>query len=193
MPAMTTLLCVVGSNAQPAIGQASSSATNLTVEVPSTEQDDPVGRTSELAAAWKRAATHGSVFTAVPMDPLAVVVEQWALRLEGNSHELELSIGLVGEIPVPDFWIVADDLPAPHSHWYYEHLAHVARGRVLMRSITPGALRRTIGSLPSAPLPPKLPDLAASARTYVPSQGIGLPGAATQNDLSPVALAVTRS
>ncbi len=189
---MTTLICVVGSNARSAVAQAATSATNLTVVTPTTEHDDPVGRWNDLIAAWRRAATHGSVFTAVPADPLAVVIDQWALRLEGNAHELELSIGLVGDVPPPDYWIVADDLSQPQAHWYYEHLAQLVRGRVLIRSVKPGAIRQTIGSLPTSPLPPKLPDIAASARTYVPSPGLGWSPDQTPEDRSP-SLAVTRS
>ena len=165
---MTTLVSVIGSAAGPALTRAAKTADNVSYEAFDELPSDVVGRTEAIQTLWQRAARHGSVFTAVPLDPLEVVVDHWGRRLTGDTHQLDLAVGLVTDRSSPDFWIVSDELSEPLVHWYLHHLSGLMPGRVLVTEMTPSALLTTIGSLPYAPRGPALKHLAASALDYVP-------------------------
>jgi hypothetical protein len=172
MRTMTTLIAVVGPRAEQVVEALVERSTNLTSESPGPPADDPVQCATHLNAVWRRAARHGSVFTAVAADPLTAVVREWAQRLRGDDHELETVIGLTGELPTPDYWLVDDRLPEPEIHWYAGHLASVARRRVILIRLDPGSLAVQIASLPTGPQPAPITEIAQGARGYVPSQGL---------------------
>lgn len=169
MRTMTTLIAVVGSRAEPALRAAAEHASNLTIENLDPLPDDPLARATTIARIWERAARHGSVYTGVATDPLAAVVREWARRLRGEEHELETMIGLVGDAPPPDYWLVDDRLGEPEIHWYTEHLAGQAAGRIILTRLDPRSITEHIGALPTGPEPEPLRAVAEGARGYVPT------------------------
>ncbi len=169
MRTMTTLIAVIGPRAEPAVQALVERSTNVTNEAVGPLPVDPVQCATHLVAVWRQAARHGSVFTAVAADPLAAVVREWAKRLQGVGHELETAIGLVGDLPTPDFWIVDDTLSEPEIHWYADHLASLAGRRVILAPLDSGPLAGHIASLPTGPQPPPNVEIAQGARGYVPS------------------------
>ncbi len=114
------------------------------------------------------------MYTLVDVDPLDAVVVEWAKRLSGEEHQLELAIGNVRRSPSPDYYLVSDTLKGTKLHWYLGLLVDLSPTRVLTVGGTVddllGALRtrRTGRGLPA------LADLATEARRYVPT---GLSGA----------------
>lgn len=165
---MSTLVAVVSDDLVPALGPLAAAA-NLSVEAVDELPDDLTARSRAVGAAWRRASGRGgSVYTLVPVDPLTVVVEAWARRLTDDGDDLELAIGLVGDPPMPDYYLIAPGLPDPVVHWYTDHLHRLAPDRVLVVEMTPGAIAKQLAGLPYGSPLPDASTVAESARTYVP-------------------------
>lgn len=170
---MTTLLAVVSAAASPAARRAAAVAVNVSFEPAGDLPPAPIDAVAHLTAVWRRAASHGGVYTLVDADPFAPLVEAWAARLEDRPHELELVIGLSSELPVPDYYLVDAALAPPPLHWYADHLANLAPSRVIVQD--PGSLLETLAALPFGRGLPDAGDVAASARSYVPLPSLTSP------------------
>lgn len=158
---MSTLVALVGGPIP-----ASPLGTNVTAEPAGRVPSDPVAAVEHLAAVWRRAARHGSVYTLVDADPFGPLVEAWADRLRGGEDHLELVIGLSSRLVVPDYYLVSPELPQPHIHWYAGHLRSLAASRVLL--VEPTRFLDVLGELPYGRGLEDAATLAASARGYVP-------------------------
>ena len=122
----------------------------------------------QLRHAWNAALRRSTIYTVLTRDPLGPVVREWARRLEGAPADLELAIGLLGDAPLPDFYLVDPDMSGSQAHWYLDHLAKLAPRRVALIEPTEGALLTSIRRLPYGKSLPEVADVLASARTYVP-------------------------
>jgi|FLYL01.1.fsa_nt_gi hypothetical protein len=164
---MTTLLSVVGRGAQMATERLAETAANVSWEAPGRLPGDPLAAAAHLAEVARRAGRHGSVYTLLPVDPFAPLVDAWARRLQGEDHQLEVLIGVAANTPVPDYYLVGG-LPEPQVHWYLGHLRSLAPTRVATVTLTAPGLRETLESLEYGRGLPDAAALAASARDYVP-------------------------
>ncbi|MDP8958428.1 MAG: hypothetical protein M3N51_04340, partial [Actinomycetota bacterium] len=107
MRSVTTLVAVVGERATHAATQAAQAAGNVSMEPVGDVPPQPTEAIERMREVWRRAQRHGSIYTLVDADPLGPVVRQWAARLEGQAHDLEVAIGLSADLPMPDFYLVA--------------------------------------------------------------------------------------
>ena len=164
---MTTLVAVVGPNAGAVIAASAKLAANVTVELAGEIPDGPLEAAAVLAQTWSRARRHGSVYTLVDADPMGAVVAEWARRLRGEENDLEVAIGTAGGT-LPDYYLVARDLPDPEIHWYLGLVRSLSSNRVLTGDLVPRALLDTLSSLPSGRELPPATDLAEQARLWVP-------------------------
>ncbi len=149
------------------------------------EQSDNVARQSapdpvesltdwvdQLRPAWIAAQRRSTIYTVLTRDPLGPVVREWARRLEGAPSDLELAIGLLGDAPLPDFYLVDPSVSGSPAHWYLDHLAKLAPRRVVLLEPTEAALITWIRRLSYGKPLPEVADVLASARRYVPVPGI---------------------
>jgi hypothetical protein len=124
--------------------------------------------TQSLRSAWRAATRRSTIYTMMTSDPLAPVVREWARRLDGANAELELAIGLIGDAPMPDFYIVDPQITGSPAHWYLAHLPKLAPRRVIITEPTEPALVSALRQLPYGPALPTTAEVLDSARTYVP-------------------------
>jgi len=108
------------------------------------------------------------VYTVVPFDPLAALVEAWAARLQGQSNQLETLIGLTPSAPMPHYFVVDPTVEQPTIHWYHDLLAGKSLSRIVPSNLDTNSLRRSIADLPTGPELPDMHDVAELARDYVP-------------------------
>lgn len=160
---VTTLVALVGSAAADAAAAASGAA-NVTHEP--ADLDDP-------AAGWRRARSHTSVYTLIDVDPLGPVVDRWAARLAGGADDLELAIGSLPEVGVPDYYLVDAGLDHPRVDWYLELLESLSPRRVVPVRLRGPAVLDALGRLRFGPEFPSPPELAALSREFVPAAGRG--------------------
>lgn len=162
---VTTLVALVGRDAANVAGGTAAAAANVTHERLA-GADDP-------GAAWRRASAHGSIYTLLDADPLGAVVERWAARLGGGGDGLELAIGSLPEVGVPDYYFVDAGLDQPGLSWYLGLLESLSPRRVVPLQMAGKAVAGALAGLGYGPEFPPLRDLAAMARTYVPAAGRG--------------------
>lgn len=178
MRTLTTLVSAIGPGMEAAVvrlGQAS----NVAVEVPPEIPTDPVAAMTVVGSTWRKATKRSAIYTVVALDPLGPVVDQWAARLTAQPEALELVIGLVPDLPTPDYYLVSPGLGDPHVHWYAAHVRSLAPSRVVVcDAATPGVLARVVSELPYGRALPQLRELASTARVYVPVPDTGVSGIA---------------
>lgn len=162
----TTTIAVVGADASEASREVAAVASNVAAEF----LDEREG----IFDGWRRALRHHAVYTLVDADPIAGVVDQWANRLEGRDHELELAIGTVPDLPSPAYYAVDPELGNTRVHWYLGLLMDLAPARILTVAATPGNLLEAIRHRPYGRSLPDLPELAARTRDFVPA-GLSAP------------------
>lgn len=162
---VTTLVALVGPDAADVAATTAAAAANVTHE-PLAGADDP-------ATAWRRASAHGSIYTLVDADPLGAVVERWAARLGGADDGLELAIGSLPEVGVPDYYLVDATLGQPDLSWYLGLLESLSPRRVVPLRLAGPAVAGALAGLRYGPEFPPPRELAALAREYVPAAGRG--------------------
>ncbi len=167
MKALTTLVSAVGGGMEQAVGVLSAAANVSVQDVPDVPED-PLAAMAVVSATWRKAVRRSSIYTVVALDPLLPVVAQWAARLTGEPEQLEVAIGLVDDLPTPDYYLVTPQLPDPQIHWYTAHLRSLAPARVVLCEPHPAAIAKALAGRPFGRALPPLDDLAASARRYVP-------------------------
>lgn len=167
----TTLVAVIGETAGEASRRAGERASNVAVETLEPLPDDPTRAFPVLGEAWRRARRRGLVYTLVDRDPLAPVVGEWGKRLEGEPDELETAIGLVADLPMPDYYLVDASLPAPRVHWYLGLLEELRPHRVVPVEMSAAGLLTVLGELRFGPEFPEARRVAARAREFVPLPG----------------------
>ena len=167
MAAMTTLVAVVGSGAAAVISATAEMAANVTIETVGEVPERPIEAGSVITQTWSRARRHGSVYTLVDVDPIGAVVAEWARRLRGEDNDLEVAIGSASGT-LPDYYLVARELPDPEIHWYLGLVRSLSASRVLTSDLVPSAVLGTLSSLPSGKELPGAAVLAEQARVWVP-------------------------
>lgn len=168
MASLTTLIAVIGDTGARATRAVAERAPNVSFEEVGEVPDDLLEAFTAIRTAWRKAVTHGSVYTLVDADPLAPVVAEWGARLVGKDHQLELAIGLTGADASPDYYLVSPGLRAPAVDWYHGLLHQLCPQRVVATEMKPAALLATLANLKAGPSPPGPSALAARARDYVP-------------------------
>lgn len=174
MRTLTTLVALIGDRMDQAAARLESAA-NVSVQPVPEMPEDVLAAMATAAATWREALKRSSIYTLVALDPIEPVVTQWAARLTGRPEQLEVAIGLVGELPTPDYYLVTPTLPDPEVHWYAAHLRSLAPERVVVCDATPEAISRTLAGRPFGRALPPAGELATSARTYVPVPEDGTP------------------
>ena len=168
MATVTTTVSIIGPAAADAAARLAAGASNVSLAATPASHDAPLVRHERLLHAWRDARNHPPVYTVVPFDPLAVVIEAWASRLAGAPHRLETLIGLTPAGPMPHYFVVDPTVEPPDNHWYHDLVAGQAAARVVISALDVVALRRSIGDLPTGPELPGMQDMAQLAREYVP-------------------------
>lgn len=165
MRASSTLIAVIGANTGEVIRRVAAASLNVGFEAVD-EQGE--ARTESRREAWDRARQHGLIYTLVNADPLEPLVDEWAKRLEGESHELELAIASTSGTELPDYYLVDEHLPPPRVDWYLANLGRLAPARVVPVAIEPERLAARLGALPYGAPFPSTEQIAATARDFVP-------------------------
>lgn len=168
MKSVTTLVAVVDCAAADTVAVVARAASNVTAEQIGELPLDPVQATTRVREVWSRAATHSAIYTLVDADPLAVVVAHWAARLQGEDHDLELAIGLAGDLSMPDYYLVDTELMAPAVDWYLGLMERLGPARVVPVQMNPPSLLGALSSLPYGRAFPPAAEVAARARDFVP-------------------------
>lgn len=176
MAAVTTTVSIIGPAVTGAASQLAATASNVSLVPEPALDDDPLIHHDRLLSAWREARRHPPVYTVVPFDPLRVLVEAWAARLQGAPNQLETLIGLTPTVPAPHYYIVDPTIEAPHVHWYHDLLSNASAVRVVTATSDAPALRRAIGDLPTGPELPDMHELAELARDYIPLPTMTTPG-----------------
>lgn len=172
MVTVTTTVSIIGPAAADAAARLAAGASNVSLAMEPPAEDDPLAHHARLLSAWREALRHPPVYTVIPFDPLGVLLEAWAARLEGTPHQLETLIGLTPAGPMPHYYIVDPAIEPPMIHWYHDLLASRSVARVVTSTSDAGSLRRAIADLPTGPELPDMQELAQLAREYVPLPGI---------------------
>jgi hypothetical protein len=164
----TTLIVTVGLRFDGPSKRVADVAGNVARELAPEPVESLIDWVDELRPAWRAAQRRSTVYTILTGDPLEPVVREWARRLDGEPAELELAIGLVGDAPMPDFYLVDPAISGPRSHWYLDHLAKIAPRRIVLTEPTEPVLLGTVSRLPYGRALPETDAVIASARSYVP-------------------------
>lgn len=168
MERVTTLIATIGDRFSEPIQRVSAGAENVGLHTAREEIESLPEWVAVLREDWKSAQRRSTIYTVLTIDPLAPVVREWARRLDGASSDLELAIGLLSDVPIPDYYLVDPGLTPNVSHWYLDHLPSLAPSRVIVTEPEPARLFATISHLPYGPALPTTGALLESARTYVP-------------------------
>lgn len=163
MPTVTTTLAVVGQATGDLLVSLQALASNVAVE--SVADSDDV---AERRNAWSRATARPSIFTIVNFDPLQEVVDQWARTLSTGDP----FIPTPDTMPVPDYYLVDQELGEPTASWYLQLLFGLAPPRVMAVEVSVDHLYRTISELRYGPSLPSKRDLEAEAAGFVPTPGL---------------------
>jgi hypothetical protein len=164
----TTTVCVIADGASELVTEAASRAANVGGETSPLATDDLVAQSSELADTWSRARRRRAVYTLVDADPLATVVDHWSRRLAGEPVDLDTAVALVGDGPMPDYYLVSAELDAPRVHWYLGLLAELAASRVEAVPATADGIITALRHRRSGPGLPSCREVALRAQDYVP-------------------------
>lgn len=164
----TTLIVTVGTRFDQPSQRVADASDNVARQPAPDAVESLTEWVERLRAAWTAALRRSTIYTVLTRDPLGPVVREWARRLEGTTSDLELAIGLLGDAPLPDFYLVDPEVSGPQAHWYLDHLATLAPRRVALIEPTDAALLTSIRRLPYGKPLPEAGDVLASARTYVP-------------------------
>lgn len=168
MRAVTTLVSVIGDEATDVVEEVPRHAANVSAEKVFGIPDDLIEEDEALKDAWRRAQTHGSVYTLVDVDPLRAVVKQWATRLEGGPADLEVAIGLVSATSLPDYYFVPADLEGPQVHWYFGLLRRLAPARIVPVEMNRPGVMHALSHLSFGPSLPPAHKVAEWARSFIP-------------------------
>lgn len=168
MKPVTTLIASIGSRFDEPLERVAEVAGNVAREpVPEPVESLPEW-VDQLRPAWRSAQRRSAIYTVMTRDPLAPLVREWARRLDGKASDLELAIGLLGDAPLPDFYLVDPQISGTRAHWYLDHLPRLAPRRVVLTEPSETAIISTIRRLPYGPSLPEATEVLASARAYVP-------------------------
>ncbi len=168
MKRTTTLIVTVGSGFDRPSERAADAAGNVAREVAPEPVESLTEWVDNLRRAWSAAQRRSTIYTVLTQDPLAPVVREWARRLEGKPSDLELAIGLLGDAPLPDFYLVDPAISGAPAHWYLDHLPSLAPRRVILTQPSEGALLAAVRRLRYGKPLPETAEVLASARFYVP-------------------------
>ena len=168
MERTTTLIVTVGFRFDIVSKRIADTAGNVAVERAPSPVESLPDWVDQLRAVWRRAQQRAAIYTILSEDPLGPVVREWARRLEGEPSDLELAIGLVGDAPMPDFYLVDPVVSGSLSHWYLDHLARLAPRRVILTEPTEPDVLTAVRRLPYGKELPGTRDVLESARHYVP-------------------------
>lgn len=169
MPTVTTTVALVGPHAADLAARSAATAANVSLATAPDHTDDLLERHDRHLAAWRDARRHPPVYTLVPLDPLQVVVETWAMRLTGDRHaDIETVIGLTPAEPMPHYYVVDPDIADPQIHWYHGLLGGLSPTRVIPSSLDPRSIRKVLEDLPTGRELPNMQQVATEARDYVP-------------------------
>lgn len=187
----TTVVAVVGDDAEACLRALADAANVATVAVPTEPPpDDPWTRAQE---AWRRTVRSKARFTVHAVDPLAEVGEAWAAGFDsaaaptGARGRLEVAVAgtlarwRADTIGLPDYYLVLspDDLPVERRHWYLGVLHRAAPHRVVPVAAEREAVLAAIARLPAGRWWPELPQLLSGLdhelpdRPMVPSPATG--------------------
>ena len=178
----TTLIVTVGTSFDRPSERVADASDNVARQAAPAPVEPLTEWVDQLRSSWTAAQRRSTIYTVLTRDPLGPVVREWARRLEGEPSDLELAIGLLGDAPIPDFYLIDPGIAGSAAHWYLDHLPRLAPRRVVLIEPTEHALLTAVRKLPyGKPLPP-VADVLASARTYVPLPGIDAEAETTLTD-----------
>jgi hypothetical protein len=164
----TTLIATVGRTFDVPVDRIADESDNVARQA----APDPVASLTDwveqLRPTWTAAQRRSTIYTVLTRDPLWPAVREWARRLDGEPSDLELAIGLLTDAPLPDFYLVDPSISGTLAHWYLDHLPKLAPRRIVLIEPTEDALLSALRSLPYGKPLPRVADVLASARTYVP-------------------------
>ena len=178
----TTVVAVVGDDAEACLRALSDAANVATVAVPAEPpHDDPWTRAQE---AWRRTVRSKARFTVHTVDPLAEVGDAWAAGFDsaaataGPRGRLEVAVAgtlarwRADTIGLPDYYLVLapDDLPVERRHWYLGVLHRAAPHRVVPVAAEREAVLAAIARLPAGRWWPELPELLAGLDHELPDR-----------------------
>lgn len=168
MKRTTTLIVTVGRSFDGPSERVADAAGNVARELAPNPEESLTDWIDKLRPAWKAAQRRSTIYTILTRDPLEPVVREWARRLEGARSDLELAIGLVGDAPMPDFYLIDPGISGSRSHWYLDHLARLAPRRIVLTEPTEPAVLTAVRRLPYGSPLPEASEVLSSARSYVP-------------------------
>ncbi len=164
MAAQATIISVITDNASELCAAADAVATNVhSVGAPDSESDG-----SDRTERWHLAKRKPPVYALVPFDPLQALIDAWAARLTGTADDFEVTVGVVGAIELPDYYLVDEDLGDPARAWYFELVYSLSPARVDAFHRTVDGLIAAIRSLRAGRALPDVRTIANQARTFVP-------------------------
>jgi hypothetical protein len=167
MMRLTTIVAVVADNARDLVEAVAGDATNVTAVLQETpDQLDP-GRLK--SSALRRAEAGNNVYTLIDFDPMAAVVDAWVARLGGKENHLDVEVGRIGAVALPEYFLVADDIDDARVHWYHGHLNSYAPRRVVTIEPSPPAIHRRLSHLRSDRAFPTADVIARAALDYSPT------------------------
>lgn len=164
----TTLIATIGRRFEGPSKHVADVSGNVAREVAPEPVESLTDWVDALRQAWTAAGRRSTIYTLLTGDPLAPVVREWARRLDGEPSDLELAIGLIGDAPLPDFYLVDPGIRGSAAHWYLDHLPKLAPRRVVLTEPTEAAVLAAVRRLPYGKSLPDLSTVLASARAYVP-------------------------
>ncbi|MDH4075440.1 MAG: hypothetical protein OEY41_08110 [Acidimicrobiia bacterium] len=182
----TTVVAVVGDEAEACLRALAGAANVATVAVPAEPPpDDPWTRAQE---AWRRTVRSKARFTVHAVDPLAEVGDAWAAGFDlvapgaagssGARGRLEVAVAgtlarwRADTIGLPDYYLVLapDDLPSDLRHWYLGVLHRAAPHRVVPVAAEREAVLAAIARLPAGRWWPELPELLSGLDHELPDR-----------------------
>ena len=152
MARFTTIVSIVGQDADALVSEVASRATNVgAVRLADFEEEQPRDR---LRLAWREAQRRKTIYTLTDFDPMQPVVDAWAARSMGNEHHLPLEVASVERMELPEYLFVADDLEGERLHWYHGLMHGYSSRRVVTVERFPDAVHRALEHLrPDRPFP----------------------------------------
>ncbi|HEY5651708.1 MAG TPA: hypothetical protein VIW46_09695 [Acidimicrobiia bacterium] len=168
MKRTTTLIATIGRSFDRPSQRVADVAENVALEQAPEAVESLTEWVDQLRSTWVAAQRRSTIYTVLTGDPIAPAVREWARRLDGRHSDLELAIGLLGDAPMPDFYLVDPGISGSRAHWYLDHLPRLAPRRMVLTEPTERAVLASVSRLPYGRALPETVDLLATARTYVP-------------------------